>query len=127
MQENAEKLLVALYAEVNSKKPHLANINIQLGFEQQILGRAVNTLYSAGLISGVEIIFGDEDTSPTIAAIEDILITRRGAHYVEQSLQINANSSRAVKLQVIITEAQARGWNDVKAVAINAMAEFLQY
>jgi len=124
MQENAEKLLFALYAEAGSKKPQLANINKQLGFEQQALGRAVNTLYAAGLISGVVIIFGDEDRSPERVDIDAILLNRRGVKYVEQAVNINTDSSLTEKLQKIIAKAQDRGWKEVQTVAAQALAEY---
>jgi hypothetical protein len=126
MQENAEKLLVALYAESNGRKPHLSGINSRLGFEEQVFGRAVNLLYGAGLISGVVVRFGDDDESPVLVSVEDVLLTRRGAHYAEKALGIAATNSPIGKLQRIIELAAERGWSEVKAIADSELAELMK-
>lgn len=126
MQENAEKVLFALYAEANGRKPHMSDINIRLGLEQQVFGRAINMLYSAGLISGVTVRFGEDDANPVLISVEDILLTRRGAKYAEKTLGIAAANSPIGKLQKVMEKAQERGWNEIKAIAANELAELMK-
>ena len=126
MQENAAKLLVALYAEAHGKRPQLAHVNTRLKLEEQQFGRAVNALYVAGLISGVSVSFGDDDEHPMQVAVEDILLTRKGRKYVEKLLNIGAKSSHIGKLQKVVEVALARNWTEVVGMAATALADHTQ-
>ncbi|HMM22660.1 MAG TPA: hypothetical protein PKA10_18230 [Selenomonadales bacterium] len=126
MDGNAEKYLMALYAETNNKRPRLANVGLELGLEQEELGRAANSLYTAGLVGGVVVRFGDDDASPVLATVENIVLTRRGAHYVEKALGLKSTASSIQRLQKIIAIASKPGWERVKGIAENALQEHMQ-
>lgn len=126
MDTNAEKLLFALYAERSSKKPQMNTVTQNMGLTGDILGRTVNALYTAGLISGVTIKFGDEDDHTIAFATDNILLTRRGAAYVEKSLNLNATASVIQKLRKIIAKAASPEWKEVKAIAEKALQELME-
>lgn len=117
---------MALYAETNNKRPRLANVGLELGLEQEELGRAANSLYTAGLVGGVVVRFGDDDASPVLATVENIVLTRRGAHYVEKALGLKSTASSIQRLQKIIAIASKPGWERVKGIAENALQEHMQ-
>lgn len=126
MDGNAEKYLMALYAESNNKRPRLANVGIELGLKQEDLGRAANSLYTAGLVGGVVVRFGDDDTSPVFATVENIVLTRRGAKYIENSLGLKPIASSIQKLQKIIAISSKPDWDRVKSIAEKALQEHMQ-
>lgn len=126
MQVNAEKVLFALYAEANGRKPHMSDINKRLGLGQEAFGRAINMLYSTGLISGVTVRFGEDDANPVLVSVEDILLTRRGVKYAEKAFGIAATNSSIGKLQKVIEKAQERGWSEIKVIAANELAELMK-
>jgi hypothetical protein len=120
VQENAEKVLVALYIEANNKKPQPAHVNIRLDLAEEDFGRAVNLLYGAGMIGGVVIRFGEADDHPVQVIIEDLLLKRRGAKYVEKALNLAAEASLLSKLRKIIDTAREKGWKDIGVMAEEA-------
>lgn len=126
MDTNAEKLIYALYAEINAKKPHLSAAAQNIGLAGEVLGRAVNSLYAAGLISGVSVKFGDEDETPFAFEPEHITLTRRGTAYVESALDLKGSASSIQKLNKVIAKAAAPGWEGVKAVAEKALKEHME-
>jgi hypothetical protein len=126
MDANAEKILFAIYAEQNAKKPQ-TNATVQnMGLEGEVLGRAVNSLYAARLISGVTVKFGDEDETPFAVATDNILITRRGATRVETALELKASASAIQKLRAIAAFAAAPGWEEVRKIAERALKEHME-
>ncbi len=123
MQASAEKVLVALYIEANSKKPQPASLHTRLTMEEEAFGRAVNLLYGAGMVGGVVVRFGDEDDLPVVVSTEDLLLKRRGVVYVEKALGLSAGTSLPDKLERIIGAAERNGWEDVAVMAREAYAE----
>lgn len=126
MDPNAEKLLYALYAEQNGKKPRLGSAALGVGLAGDTLGRAANHLYTAGLVGGVTVKFGDDDASPAVFTVDDIILTRRGAAHIEKALGIKANASAIQKLQAIIGKASAPGWENVKEIAAKALKDHME-
>ncbi len=92
MNTDAEKLLFALYAEQNAKRPHMSAAAQSIGLTGETLGRAVNALYVARLISGVSVKFGDEDETPAAVTTDNIILTRRGADNIDKALGIDAEA-----------------------------------
>jgi hypothetical protein len=126
VQENAEKILLVLYTETNSKKPQMASVNQTLKLSAEDFGRAVNILYVIKFISGVTVRFGEEDNNPVMVSVDNILLTRRGATYVEGLLNVKTVASQIQKLQRVIEKAKERGWDDVKELAAKALEEYMQ-
>lgn len=126
MDEIAEKLLVGLYAETNSKRPQLGQVHLTLGISEEVFGRTVNSLYTKGLVSGVNVKFGDDDAKPILVTAQDMLMTRRGARYVEQLLKIDPTATKVEKLAQIIKKTAEFGWSDLKAMASKALDETLK-
>ncbi len=126
MDVNAEKILFALYAEQNAKKPQLSATVQNMGLAGEALGRAVNSLYATQLISGVTVKFGDDDKVPFAVTTDNIILTRRGAGHVETALEIKASASPIQKLRAIVAYAAAPGWEEVKAIAAKALQEHME-
>lgn len=126
MDANAEKLLYALYAERNAKKPQMSAAAQSMGLAGEALGRAVNALYTAGLISGVTVKFGEEDDNPVAFVTDNIILTRRGAAHVEETLGLDDDSSAIQKLRAILVKAAAPEWEHVKAIAAKALEDHYQ-
>ncbi len=126
MDANAEKLLYTLYAERNAKKPQMNVAAQSMGLAGETLGRAVNALYAAGLISGVTVKFGEDDDNPVAFATDNIILTRRGAARVEEALGLDDYSSAIQKLRAIIAKAAAPGWEGVKDIADKALQDHFQ-
>jgi hypothetical protein len=123
MDTNAEKLLYTLYAERNGKSPQMFAAANNMGFAGDALGRAVNVLYAAGLISGVTVKFGDADAAPPVVTTDNIALTRRGVAHVEKALGLDPDASPIAKLRKIIALASAPGWEGVKATADKALQD----
>ena len=123
---NAEKLLFALYAEWSGKKPLLGPAAQSMGLTGEALGRAVNALYTAGLVGGVTVKFGDEDQAPVALSVDDIILTRRGAAHIEAALGIKDTNSSIQKLQKIIAKASTPGWEGVKDIAAKALKDHME-
>lgn len=126
MDANAEKLLYTLYAERNAQKPQMSAAAQSMGLAGETLGRAVNALYTAGLISGVTVKFGEDDDSPVVFATDNIILTRRGAAHVEEALGLDDYSSAIQKLRAIVAKAAAPGWEGVKVIAEKALEDHFQ-
>ncbi|MDT8903212.1 hypothetical protein [Anaeroselena agilis] len=126
MDDNTEKLLYTLYAERNAKKPQMSAAAQSMGLAGEALGRAVNVLYTAGLISGVTVKFGEDDANPVAVATDDIILTRRGVALVDKALGLDDYSSAIQKLRAVIAKAAAPGWEGVKAIANKALQDHFQ-
>lgn len=126
MDDNAEKLLFALYAEQNAKKPQMNATAQNMGLAGEAIGRAVNSLFAARLISGVAVKFGDEDESPFSVATDNVTLTRRGAAHVESALGIDAEASSIGKLRKIVAHAAAPGWEKIREIAEKALKEHME-
>ena len=125
MDTNAEKLLYTLYAERHGKAPQMFAAAQSMGLAGDTFGRAVNSLYASGLISGVTVKFGDEDAAPVAVTTDSITLTRRGTAYVEKALGLDPEASPISKLRKIITVASAPGWEGVKAIAEKALQDHM--
>lgn len=126
MDVNAEKLLLALYAELNAKKPQMNAAAQNMGLAGDTLGRAVNALYAARLVSGVSVKFGDEDENPATVITDNITLTRRGAAQGDKLLGLDAEASAIQKLRNIVARAAEPGWEGVKAIAERALKEQME-
>lgn len=126
MDPSAEKLLLALCAEQNAKKPQMNAAAQSMGLTGEALGRAVNTLYAGRLISGVSVKFGDEDDNPATVITDNIILTRRGAAHVDEILGLSAEASAIQKLRKIAAKATEPGWEGVKAIAERALKEHME-
>jgi hypothetical protein len=126
MDVNAEKLLYTLYAEKSAKKPQMNAAAQSIGLAGEALGRAVNSLYAAGLVSGVTVKFGEEDDNPVAFATDNIILTRRGAGHVEKALNLDEDSSAIQRLKAVVAKAAAPGWEGVRAIAEKALQEYYQ-
>jgi hypothetical protein len=125
MREEAAKLLVCIYTEVNSVVPVMDSITpAMLGMEQEVFNQALNILYTGGFISGVSIKFGDEDDKPPVVAYSDALLTKSGAHYVESEVGLDPDLPKLDKLQLLEKKAQEWGWHEVAADIAKAIREF---
>lgn len=126
MDENAEKLLIALFAERNGKKAQLGAAAQSTGLAGDALGRAVNSLYTQGLVGGVAVKFGDSDDQPVTFSTEDIILTRRGVAFAEEMLGVTPSASSIQILQKVIARAEAPGWEWVREIADKALKEHLE-
>ncbi|BBB89930.1 MAG TPA: hypothetical protein PKA28_07840 [Methylomusa anaerophila] len=125
MQEAAQKLIVALYAEANSPVPQLDAVNPGvLGMDTEAFNRAVNTLYTSGLVSGITVKFGDDDRQSERVYAKEVLLTRPGVDYVENLMEIDINSSKMDKLKKIALKAGKLGWSAVVTLAKRIMSEY---
>lgn len=125
MREEAEKLLVTIYTEINSVAPVMDSINAEvLGMDQELFNRALNILYTGGFISGVSIKFGDEDDKLPVVAYSDALLSKSGAHYVEDKAGLDAALPKLDKLQLLAQKAQEWGWQEVAAIIGQAIQEY---
>jgi len=114
MREEAIKLLVAIYIEVNSVVPEKERITpAALKMEEQMFNRAVNALYAESLISGVAIKIGDEDDKPPEVKIADVLLTRQGAGFLEGYLGIDSTLRKLEKLRRVREKCVELGWDEM--------------
>lgn len=126
MDANAEKLLFALYAEQNAKKPRLGAAAQSIGLAGETLGRAANLLYTGGLVGGVAVKFGEEDETPFSLFVDDIILTRRGVAHVDAALGLKASASSIQKLRAVLGKASVPGWEKVKAIAEIALKDHME-
>ncbi|MEN6413037.1 MAG: hypothetical protein ABFC84_09840 [Veillonellales bacterium] len=125
VREETKKLLFAMYTEVNRVVPHLGTVNGRmLGMTEQFFNSAVNSLYTRGFISGVAIKIGDDDEHPASISTENVLLTRRGARFVEKQVGMSDALPKQEKLFRLKKKAADMGWDELAVLIQKAIREF---
>ncbi|EGO64896.1 YjcQ family protein [Acetonema longum] len=125
MREEAAKVLVAVYVELNSVAPQPGQISpASLQMEEESFQRAINILYTEGLISGASIKIGDDEANPTQVSIDDVLITRAGVSFMESYTGISHQLPKLDKLQKLRQKALDLGWAEIVGLINKTIADY---
>lgn len=125
MREETKKLLFAMYTEANRVVSHLGTLKGgTLEMTEQAFNSAVNSLYTRGFISGVSIKIGDDDQNPIVVSTENILLTRRGARFVEKQVGMSDALPKQEKLLRLKKKVADLGWDELAVLIQKAIREF---
>ncbi|MBP2645447.1 MAG: hypothetical protein H6Q75_887 [Firmicutes bacterium] len=117
MEENEEKVLLALYSQINSGQKQAKVFDKALKLAEEATARAVGWLYSEDYISGVQVRFGEDEQKPFLVTVDNIALTGKGDDYIKQLLDLAEPLSKGEIRRRIIKRAENKGWADVAALA----------